>query len=307
MTCTCLYKTTEMLSALNTVKVAAFTNGYIAVVLLLDSFKCKNMSSSTKILVALSISNVCFALISSANLVISLLWPQLYTDFYVKRIMLALTMYGMISSCWLTTCLCVFYFIKIIHFTSSLFVWIKMKISTIVPWFIFFAKLMSLGCSFLTLLPSVIYDSSSENISSISSFNDSGANVISLGFLSVAFIAMCVPMVTVIITTFLTALSLFLHYRKMERYSCTSSSDSLTAHHGAVWMMTRLLFLYIIIFVVMLVNSFYVFVTLCFAFWISIILMYSFTFVQSVLLVLGISKLKEALKQTCHWRVCCKQ
>ncbi|KAE8578516.1 hypothetical protein XENTR_v10023614 [Xenopus tropicalis] len=252
------------------VTAGAFTNAYISSVILLDYFKTKMMSSSNKILLALSLSNGCI---------------------------LALLIFGISSTAWITTCLCVFYFVKIINFSSGLFAWFKLKIDIIVPWLILVSEVVSLGCSFLTLLPSVNIQEPSSNSSMFYSLNStSGATGISADFIKVTFITVCVPLLIMIVTTFPTIRTLYLHSRRMKN---TGTSSSLAPHQSAVFMMAWLLFLYTVFFVVLFTGFIQSFTPPSFAYWMTYNLIYVATLVQSVVLILGNPKLKEAITICC--------
>ncbi|OCT61879.1 hypothetical protein XELAEV_18047909mg [Xenopus laevis] len=247
------------------------------------------MSTSNKILVALSLSNVYLSLIFCS---ISVFLPLINDDYSIKGYIFALLMFGICSSNWITTCLCVFYFLKIINFSSGLLACFKLKIDIIVPWFIFFSEVVSLGCSFLTLLPSVTSPGSSTN--SVNSTSEEFIN--SPGFMKVTFIAVFVPMLIMIVTTFSTIGSLFLHSRRMEN---TGTSSSLTPHRNAACMMAWLLLLYTVIFVALFTYFFELFDPQSFGYRISFNLIYLFTLVQSIVLIIGNPKLKEAIKKCC--------
>ncbi|OCT61878.1 taste receptor type 2 member 123 [Xenopus laevis] len=275
----------------------AFTNAYISFVILLDYFKTQTMSTVNKILVALSLSNAYFSLVLFFSSIFSFVWPHINTDPYIKGFILALLIYGISSSAWITTCLCVYYFLKITSFRSGLLACFKLKIDIIVPWFILFSEVVSLGCSFLTLLPSDNSQGSSWNASLFYSLNTtSGAITTSNRFMKVTFIVICVPLLIMIVTTFPTIGSLYLHSRRMEN---TGTSTSLAPHRNAVCMMAWLLFLYTTVFVVFFTDFIQLFSPLSFAYWMTYNLMYLSTLVQSAVLILGNPKLKEAIKICC--------
>ncbi|OCT61880.1 hypothetical protein XELAEV_18047910mg [Xenopus laevis] len=253
------------------------------------------MSTSNKILVALSLSNVYLSLMLFISTV-SVFLPLINAD-SVNGYISALLMFGICSSTWITTCLCVFYFLKIIDFSSGLLACFKLKINIIVPWFIFFSEVVSLGCSFLTLLPSVTSPGSSTNTSLFYPVNSTSEELInSPGFMKVTFFAVFVPMLIMIVTTFSTIGSLFLHSRRMEN---TGTSSSLTPHRNAACMMAWLLLLYTVIFVVLFTYFFKLFDQQSFGYKITFNLIYLFTLVQSVVLIIGNPKLKEAITKCC--------
>ncbi|KAE8578515.1 hypothetical protein XENTR_v10023613, partial [Xenopus tropicalis] len=269
----------------------AFTNAYISFVILLDYFKTQTMSTSNKILLALSLSNVFLSLILFVSAV-SVFWPEIYADYYVKAYIFALLLFGICSSVWNTTCLCVFYFLKIINFGSGILAFFKIKINVMVPWFIFFSEALSLGCSFITLLPSVNSPGSSSNTSLVYSLNSTSVDIASIpGFMKVTFIVAFVPLLIMLVTTFSTMGSLYLHSRRMEN---TGTSSSVAPHRSAVFMMAWLLLLYAVVFVALFTYFFKLFDSKSFGYWITYMLLYSFTLVQSIVLILGNPKLKEA-------------
>ncbi|NP_001165490.1 taste 2 receptor member 8 [Xenopus tropicalis] len=279
------------------VTAGAFTNAYITFVILLDYFKTKMMSSSNKILLALSLSNGYFSFLLFVCSIISFVWPHIATNNYIKGCILALLIFGISSTAWITTCLCVFYFVKIINFSSGLFAWFKLKIDIIVPWLILVSEVVSLGCSFLTLLPSVNIQEPSSNSSMFYSLNStSGATGISADFIKVTFIAVCVPLLIMIVTTFPTIRTLYLHSRRMKN---TGTSSSLAPHQSAVFMMAWLLFLYTVFFVVLFTGFIQSFTPPSFAYWMTYNLIYVATLVQSVVQILGNPKLKEAITICC--------
>uniref|UniRef100_A0A6I8PQA3 Taste receptor type 2 n=1 Tax=Xenopus tropicalis TaxID=8364 RepID=A0A6I8PQA3_XENTR len=270
----------------------AFTNAYITLVILFDYFQTKIMSASNKVLVALSLSNVYVSLILSVNSIISFFWPQMYAEPYVKGYILALLIFGIASCAWTTTCLCVFYFVKIINFSSRLLTSFKMRINILVPWLILFSEVVSLGCSFLTLLPYANSLEPSSNTTLFYSVNStSGVSGIYTGFMKVTFVAVSLPLLIIFVTTFSTIGSLYLHSRRMES---TGTTNSVTPHRSAVCMMAWLLLLYTVIFVVLFSYFLHPISPPSFGYWMSYNLIYVFTLVQSVVLIQGNPKLKEA-------------
>ncbi|OCT61873.1 hypothetical protein XELAEV_18047904mg [Xenopus laevis] len=199
-----------------------FTNVFTVTILLLGYFKKQNMGDSDKILLALSITSIYSPLVSSAAFFISFMWPPIYNEMYAMFGIFMLTIFGTISMFWLTACLCVFYFIKIVNFSSGILLWAKIKISTFVPWLIFFSELVSLCWTFFTMLPLVTEEQSSANISSFYSVNTTSATNATV--FELICTAVSLPLLTIITITLSTTGSLYLHRRRMEKNMGASSS-----------------------------------------------------------------------------------
>ncbi|KAE8578520.1 hypothetical protein XENTR_v10023618 [Xenopus tropicalis] len=273
--------------------IGTLTNAFIVVVLLLGYFKKQTMNESDKILIALSITNICSSLVSSAAIMILFMWPWIYSHSNATFCIFSLTIFGTISMVWLTACLCVFYFVKILNFSSGILLWAKMKISNFVPWLIFFSELVSLCWTFFTMLPLVTKEQSSGNISSLHSVNaTSDTNTIIFELICTA---VSLPLMIIIITTFSTTGSLYLHRRRMEKN--LGASSSLKAHQSVVWMMIRLLLLYTLVFVVQILHFSGTVAPLSFEYCLNYFILFSIPVAQSVLLIQGNPKLKDKLKQ----------
>ncbi|MEE6499533.1 hypothetical protein FKM82_003485 [Ascaphus truei] len=255
------------------------TNVFIVFVNFLDWFRGQNMNTCNKILVALSISNACYSCITAVNIFTSFIWPQVYTETYVQCAVFLLTTYSIFSSSWLIACLCFFYCMKIIHFSSGLLAWLKMKITIVVPWLMLVAEVVSVSSSFLATWP--FPTQYSRNTSIIFSANmTSGESMYKTWKLYTVLIINCVPFLTVMVTTVCSIGSLYLHTHRIEKDMWTFGSANLNAHRGAIQTMMYLLLVYAILYVVWFLFSFKILVTPSFSYWISLMLMFSFTPVQ---------------------------
>ncbi|KAG8430491.1 hypothetical protein GDO86_020494, partial [Hymenochirus boettgeri] len=271
------------------------TNVYIASVPLYDYFKKANLSTSDKLIVALCVSNVYCALLNGVFLLTINMWPDINTDINIMGIFMTLQIFGISSSVWITVCLCLFYFIKIINFSSGPLGWMKMKINVVVPWLIVLSEVVALGCSLLTRIPSVIkefyYNYSLDYFQTLNV--TSRPNVIPIHYMSIYIIGLFVPLLTMLVITFVTAGSLYLHIRRMKKNMGTSSNSA--AHQSVVWTMIRLLILYTAILVASLLYTLKIFTSTNFAFFTILMILYSFPLVASVILILGNPKLKKPL------------
>ncbi|KAG8433582.1 hypothetical protein GDO86_017770 [Hymenochirus boettgeri] len=249
---------------------------YIIIIFLRDYFKNGFMTTTNKLLVALCASNSFFALVSATNLTISSLWPHIYTDYYV--IFILINMFSKTSSAWITASLCVFYFIKIINFSSGPLAWIKMKINILVPWLIFFSEVLALTCSSLSTLPSVI-----KEVPLLHSSNSTSGTKLTR-FISISFIAFFLPFIAMLLTTFITAVSLYLHIRRMEKNM--AASNGLLSHQRVVWGMVRLLLSDAVILVALFFYICHFLAPQSYGFWVVMMILCSFPLLQSALLIL---------------------
>uniref|UniRef100_A0A8C5QFG1 Taste receptor type 2 n=1 Tax=Leptobrachium leishanense TaxID=445787 RepID=A0A8C5QFG1_9ANUR len=263
-------------------------NVFIIYVILYGFHKKHYLSTSYKILLALSSSNVIYAFMNAA---------------YVKyrHILLSATTFSFTSCAWLTSFLCIFYFFKIISFSSRFLTQVKMKIDTYVPRLILVVEVVSLGSGCLSMVSVYTIPISNTSIA-VNSFSsdtlgstDDGDNIIWANF-----IPMGIPLLLGFITTFCVFRYLKLHSHRMKAGSV--GSDSLKAHQTAANTMIRLLLFILIMYVMLILYCFGVFPSVNFGFYLVVIISVSFTPVQSFLIIFGNPKLKEA----CLERIRCR-
>ncbi|XP_063309053.1 taste receptor type 2 member 41-like [Pelobates fuscus] len=209
-------------------------------------------------------------------------------------------MFTYTSTYWLTACLCFLYFIKIINFRVGFMARIKLQIDVKVPWLIVVVEVVSFCTSFLFLLafPDGEDQGVSKNTSNILSANPtSGRNMdISMYFYIVLFNT-CPPFLIMIITTFCTIGFLRLHVRTMKKTDGKFGNTNQESHQTAANTMIRFLVFYLMFYVNTLVFTFGNITLNSFWYHIELVLAFSFTPVQSFLLILANIRLKEACHQ----------
>ncbi|KAM4023618.1 taste receptor type 2 member 40-like [Anomaloglossus baeobatrachus] len=293
---------TLLLSTLSCITVVIFEVGagvltsiYVIIIILLDFHKKKNMRTGNKIRIALGLSNVCFSIITTANVFSGFYWPMIPRKTHSTDILYPLTMYCISSCSWFSAALSFFYFVKIVNVGNRWLAWAKTNISSIVSWVILVAGLVSFG-SFFTVFFLIVPPASANN-ASVSSFSAFAVRELRRRFIYIVIVVTFLPLVTVLVTTISTAIVLKRHTLKMEQNMRPSGNIQLGTYGSAVFRMFRLLFFFALFYFVMLLFYLPVFKELSPGFWVSLIILSSFSSVQSVLLVLGNPKLKRAWRE----------
>ncbi|XP_068103357.1 taste receptor type 2 member 7-like [Hyperolius riggenbachi] len=273
--------------------------------IVIDSLNKNNVSSTDKIMFSLSFSNLCFCTFQPILVFLKHLRitpPRAFT-----LIADALALYGSLSSSWLTSCLCLFYLIKIVHFSSRFLSWLKMKIDELVPRLVTMVMLVILVLSFLEKIRE-----SACNIN-VPSLNKTGNSYLTKCQLSSMFnvilISRFISLLSMTLITAGTSASIALHVHRMKR-NITSSTNANNKAMIVVRTMVCLLVYYILFCVVFMLarfSGFQIFLDSN-SFLMYLVVLFSFTPVQSIILILGNPKYKERLMSMlclCR-RVCVK-
>ncbi|KAM5152761.1 taste receptor type 2 member 39-like [Mantella aurantiaca] len=270
-------------------------NAFITFVIYHDFLKTKTLSSSYKIMVGLASSNVCFGILMLIGLFDYFCSLGIFTTIFVNYIYLYLLLYTFSFCMWLTSSLGFFYFIKISNFESGLFSWVKKNIGSIVPWMILVDLLVSLFNSFLSSLLFIFSQSLSRNTTQIPSSMVSKLSQSGMTIINAALVNTSLPFSVIVLTTLLTLVELKKHGNTMKNVQ-TSDSERLRSYEKVVCRMTQSLCFYGIFYAVMFIFYLVVSRQVESGFWLLLLVLNSFTPVQSVLLVLANPKLRATWK-----------
>ncbi|XP_075421237.1 taste receptor type 2 member 119-like [Ascaphus truei] len=279
------------------------SNAFIVCVNSLDWINGKRLNSCDLNMFALGLSNAGQSCFSGLFISSSFLYPQIFMVNYVFEAVYALSIFTSLSSSWLTACLCLFYCVKIIHFKSGPLAWLKMKIDTVLPWLILVAEVISFTCSFsgiwafTKLFPKNDTTALRGNISSkAAEFQKNTRHIVSFFIPSIIL-----PFLIVLGTTIGIMWSLCRHTRQMKQKMAVASS-SLKIHRRATGTMMGLLVLYLSFYVANVLLTIGILTGV--EIWGIVILVLAFSPVESVLLILGNSKLKQNCHKLSHLMLC---
>ncbi|XP_068089333.1 taste receptor type 2 member 9-like [Hyperolius riggenbachi] len=218
-------------------------NVFIAAVQIRKWKAVRSLDSCDQILLCLGISRS-FSLINvSLDFIIRTFFPLTYEDLIFYSVVAISKMLLYYISFWLTTILCVFYCVKIANYNNPLFLYMKTRISRLVPRLIVASLLISLAFT----LPILYYHF---HLHQQNSGNNFGGNV-TMGSASLEKIYQIQSLI-LILGTFLPFLvfceaislliqSLWLHTRQMRSSGTSFQSPKLEAHFSVVKSMTLFL------------------------------------------------------------------
>ncbi|KAM8962434.1 taste receptor type 2 member 40-like [Pelodytes ibericus] len=269
-----------------------FTNVFIMSVNIQAWASGQSLNSADHIVVSLALSNIGFSCMNAATIICVVFFCQtLFIDYVFDIIYYTLT-YTLYSSSWLNALLCLFFYLKILTFKKGFLAWLKMRTSTMVPWLIF----LSQGISFVSCLPLVwsitkVYDNATVALQANQTERITGYQISYLYNVFALTINCFVPFLVVMVTTAHIIASLCSHTRHMQQ-NMGESGTNLKAHQGAARTMTSLLILYLIFYIVEVALGFLSMISPLY--WVCFVIIVSFSTIESILLIMGNSKLKLA-------------
>ncbi|XP_056419448.1 taste receptor type 2 member 39-like [Hyla sarda] len=212
--------------------------------------KWKNLRSLptyNKILSSLASSRALDFLTFIINNSINVFFPWLLKNNVVMLTLNMEIMFVFCSSLWLATLLCVFYCVKIVTYNYKLFIFLKTRISTMVPWLILSSLLISLISSLIYAWYS--YDLKLQNLSNGSTGNMAGYELVAVPNYNNKFLLFSLgsipPFLILCVSISLLIHFLLIHTRRMRSNESHTQSPNLKSHFGALKSMSLFLVLQI--------------------------------------------------------------
>ncbi|XP_069841095.1 taste receptor type 2 member 9-like [Dendropsophus ebraccatus] len=275
--------------------VSLLGNGFIIVVNIRDWLKGKSLNPVDQILVALSLSNAVLSYNFGNYIFFLYLWPQLFLEGSAFIVVFSLMTFLEISSSWLTAWLCLYFFVKILHFKSFYLVKLKVTIDVAVPWLIGFSVVVAFSSTLLLIrsfIGSSTHNSTLYNytcpIVPFQVYNT--YNTLILGFNSDS------AFVIVLVSTVCIVWSLCRHTYRMKKSMCVEEYSRLRTHQKAAQTVVSLLLIYVVFYVTyILMTSLFFSNNSSIYYFISVWVSQSTSPAMSVVLIRGNSKLSLAL------------
>ncbi|XP_069841124.1 taste receptor type 2 member 39-like [Dendropsophus ebraccatus] len=265
---------------------------FIIICLYDPATKCQRFSTLNRILMALSASNMSFLFTMSTHFLLLAVWPKFYNMLYVFYPICYLTLYSITSTCWLTSALSIFYFLKIIPSQSGILTKLKNMLDTMTGGLLLVPEVVSFSGSFLSLL-----------ISNPNSFQTNATKtetedlmVRKVSFNGIVMALNFLPFIIAIVTTVISA-SLLKHYDGQMKKKIGHLNAKVKDYRTAVHTMSALLMFYTSMFLILIFFLLKATDTTTWGYWICVMLLFSHPTVQSAILIHGNPNLKEELRK----------
>ncbi|KFQ08597.1 T2R40 protein, partial [Haliaeetus albicilla] len=213
--------------------------------------RSKILSSYDMIVIFLSLSRFSLQSWMMLDLFLNLFCETSYYEENLFVIFKTVFMFLNYSSLWFAAWLSVFYCTKIASFTQSFFIWLKQRISSLVPWMLITSSLFS----FATSLPFAwdVYDVHN-NFTAPSTMTNSSERRVTMKASFFLLILLCnagvaLPLIVFVVSSILLIRSLWIHTRQMQNNATGFRDASLEAHIGAIKSIFSFLILYVTYFI----------------------------------------------------------
>uniref|UniRef100_A0A8B9BE06 Taste receptor type 2 n=1 Tax=Anser brachyrhynchus TaxID=132585 RepID=A0A8B9BE06_9AVES len=258
-------------------------NAFIVAVSCVTWVKKKSFNSNEKILLFLGCSRFWFLCVTWTYIITSMIFYwQIYIS-GVTRIFAPLLCFSNSSSLLVSTCLYVFYCVKIANFRHTFFIYLKVKIDRIVPWLLVGSMVLSL------VMCSPVFDITNE-VKYFRKLNEKMNKQYSSLFYVCGF-GFSIAFMIVIFSALLLLFSLWRHKRNMQTSS--AKNLSMVAHIKAMKSLLSFFFIYGINFTCLIVTMIYTSRERNPVAFFFLVLQYAFPTFHSLILIFSSPKLEK--------------
>ncbi|XP_053880124.1 taste receptor type 2 member 40-like [Malaclemys terrapin pileata] len=286
--------------------VGMWINSFIMAVNCVGCVKQRCLSSTDNILAVLAFSRFCFLLKTTLQTFCSTFYPEIYYLHSVFQAFRAVTWFLNSSNQWFAACLCVFYCVKIANFSHPLFIWLKFKISRLVPWLLLGSVLFSLFSSLPFLNAIYKIECNDFNSSLKRHYNAKNVTVETSvsQVLSICGTGFSMAFTIFIISASLLLFSLWRHTQQMQNNSSSFRSPCMEAHIQAMKTIVSFFLINIVNFIALLTLLTNIYQETSPASIACTIIVDACPSVHSVILILSNPKLKKTLIKVLHYAKC---
>ncbi|KAG9463494.1 hypothetical protein GDO78_021624 [Eleutherodactylus coqui] len=265
----------------------------------MNNSRTRDMKVIGNILLVLAICTLCYSCMLVFNTFTYLLNDWIYVFRYLFYTVRFLVVYTTSSSCWFSSCLCFFYFVKIVNIGSGVFMWIQMNINKVISWMIVVSALVSAVSSPLYIVE--LTKQFARNTSATIINNDDREHVENqITNQNLFFLINCAPIFIMVVTTVSTAITLIKHRQKMSSNLGASTGINTSIYGSAICTMVYFVVSYSLLAVILVLYSLNIFDIQHPAYWVLLAFVYFIPVSQSGFIIYGTSHLKKAWLQMLH-------
>ncbi|NWS76020.1 T2R40 protein, partial [Crotophaga sulcirostris] len=232
-------------------------NAFIVSVLCIALVKKRSFNSNEKILLFLGCSRFWYFCIMWGNYLILAFYPRFFYAQPMPMVFAAIESFINFSNTWVSSCLSVFYCIKIATFRHIIFTYLKANIDRIVPWVLLGSVLLSLIVSIVVCKVTDEVHCNNLNATTVENFWKMSVKI-NAQFFPAFFITgfgLATAFLAVIFSALPLLFSLWRHKRKMQANSV--KNISMDAHIKAMKSILAFFFLYSINFTCLILSLIY--------------------------------------------------
>ncbi|XP_036280369.1 taste receptor type 2 member 7-like [Pipistrellus kuhlii] len=208
-------------------------NGFLIIVSCKELIKSRKLTPMQLMLICIGMSRVGLLMMLTGQTFFSMFFPLFYQTKIYGAAMVFFWMFFSSASVWFATCLSVFYCLKLVGFTHPWFLWLKFRISKLMPGLLLGSLLASVSIAILSIevdYPKHAMDDVLRN----ATHTASKIKIRKISEMLLVSLSLLFPLAIFLLCTFMLLMSLYKHTHRMQKGSCGFRSVSTEVHINAL-------------------------------------------------------------------------
>ncbi|KAG9463686.1 hypothetical protein GDO78_021280 [Eleutherodactylus coqui] len=272
-----------------------FSNAFIIRTILVSKSRTRDLKVIGNILLVLAICTLCHSCMLVFNTFTYLFNDWIYVFHYLFYTVRFLVVYTTSSTSWFSSCLCFFYFVKIVNIGSGVFMWIQMHINKVISWMIVVSALVSAVSSSLYIVE--LKKHFARNTSATIINNDQQHVTNQRINPNLFFFFNCAPIFIMVVMSVSTAITLMKHRQNKSSNLGASTGINMSIYSSVICTMVYFAVFYSLTVVITVLYSLSIFDTQHPAFWVMYAYINFYPVSQSGFIIYGTPHLKKAWLQ----------
>ncbi|XP_006880307.1 PREDICTED: taste receptor type 2 member 7-like [Elephantulus edwardii] len=271
-------------------------NGFLVIVNCSEFIKGRKLTSIQLLLICIGMSRFGLLIILMLQSLFSVFFPFFYRTKIYGASMIFFWMFFNSVSVWFTTCLSVFYCLKISGFTQSYFLWLKFRTTKLMPWLLLGSLVSSV--SMAALCHEVGYPKNvNDDVLRNATRRKTEVMVKQVNDMLLVNLALLVPLAIFVMCTVTLFISLYKHTHRMKMRAQELRNASTEAHINALRTVVTFFCFFISYFAAFMTNMTFGIPYQSQQFFVLKDIMAAYPSGHSVIIVLSNSKLQQPFRR----------
>lgn len=228
-------------------------NGFLIIISCTELIKSRKLTPMQLILICIGMSRVGLLMTLMVQSFFSMFYPLFYWTKIYGAAMVFLWMFFSSASLWFATCLSVFYCLKLIGFIHPCFLWLKFRISKLMPGLLLGSLLASVSAA--TLCIKVDYPkNATENVLRNVTCTTCKLKIKKMNDVLLVNFSLLFPLAVFLMCTFMLLMSLYKHTHRIQNGSGCFRSVSTEVHINALRTVLTFILFFISYFAAFIAN-----------------------------------------------------
>ncbi|XP_034877315.1 taste receptor type 2 member 9-like [Mirounga leonina] len=209
-------------------------NGFLIIINCKELIKSRKLTPVQLLFMCIGMSRFGLLMVLMVQSFFSVFFPFFYRVKVYGAAMLFFWMFLNSVSLWFATCLSAFYCLKISGFTQPYFLWLKVRISKLMPWLLLGSFLASMSTAALCIEADYPKNMDSDDVLKNATLKRAEPKIRQINEVLLVNLALLFPLAVFVMCTLMLFISLYKHTHRMQNGSHGVRNASTEAHINAL-------------------------------------------------------------------------